>query len=192
MLIFTYSMIFAITIVSALIVIVSRNTFYSAISLIVTMIAIAGNFLMMRAELIALVQLLVYAGAIMVLFLFVIMLLNLREEEETPRSLMPRKIAGLLLAMIFIVQAAYITLSIFNIDSVRDPIVLTEEFNASQEKRAEETGVNAFAETLFTKYMIPFELTSVLLLAAIVGAVAVGLKEDKRQAAPDAPQANLQ
>ena len=178
LLILTYSLIFMITIIAALMVVFYRNALYSALALITVMCAIAANFLMMRAELIALIQILVYAGAIMVLFLFVIMLLNLREGERTPIYLLPRKWIGLLMAGVFFCQISYICVKVLNIkNTIGEPIVMSEKYAASEEYRQSLTSIQAFATDLFSKYLIHFELTSILLLVAIVGALAIGLKD---------------
>ena len=168
-----------ISIIAGLMVVFFRNALYSALALITVMCAIAANFLMMRAELIALVQILVYAGAIMVLFLFVIMLLNLREGERTPIYLLPRKWIGLLLAGVFVCQACYIcVLGFFRLRTVAgEPVMMSEKFAESEEYRQSLSSIQVFATDLFSKYLVHFELTSILLLVAIIGALAIGLKD---------------
>ena len=165
-----YFLVFVTTIASALIVVLSRNTLFSALALIVTMCMLAVNFLMMKAEFVALVQLLVYAGAIMVLFLFVIMLLNLKRGEPFSYAAIPRRSAGLLLALFFAAQASYIAWYFFNIESVTDQLATTNDPST----------IHDLAASMMTRYLVPFELTSILLLAAVIGALTIGMSAPRK------------
>jgi NADH-quinone oxidoreductase subunit J len=145
--------------------IVQRNPLYSAISLIGVFISLACIYVTLAAPFIAAVQIIVYAGAIMVLVVFVIMLLNVEEEER--RSLRPRFLvpAAIILAAVFAAEAAFI---ISNVDSTREP----EHPSASASPS--EVGLTAsIGAGLFTQYLLPFEITSLLLLMAIVGAMTL-------------------
>ena len=145
----------------ALAVVAQRNPLYSAISLIGVFISLACLYLMLAAPFIAAVQVIVYAGAIMVLVVFVIMLLNVEEEEHRrPRLgyLVPVSIA---LAAVLIGEVAFVLYS-----------VPTAPFTPGDNNSS--VGLTASIGTdLFTKYLLPFEITSILLLMAIVGAMTL-------------------
>ena len=138
-----------------------RNPLYGAISLIGVFISLACLYVTLAAPFIAAVQVIVYAGAIMVLVVFVIMLLNVEEEERMPlrlRSLVPIAVG---LAAILFAEAAFI---IFFVEA--SP--LTPKTNISDVGLTSSIGAG-----LFTTYLLPFEITSVLLLMAIVGAITL-------------------
>jgi NADH-quinone oxidoreductase subunit J len=142
----------------ALAVVAQRNPLYSAISLVGVFISLACLYVMLAAPFIAAVQVIVYAGAIMVLVVFVIMLLNV-EEEERGRSrlkfLVPTAVA---LAAILIAEVAFI-------------LVTVQEFRVSPATTVGLT--HSIGTQLFTRYLLPFEITSILLLMAIVGAMTL-------------------
>ena len=151
----------ALTVASALIVIVHPNPIYSALGLVSTLFMLAVLFLGLDAQMVAVLQIIVYAGAIVVLFLFVIMLLNLQVEERSsaaPPMVGIAAIGGLAMGGLVILGI------------VRTPL------GAPVPVHAGFGGTEALAERLFTVYLLPFELTSLLLLVAIVGAVVVGRK----------------
>ena len=139
-----------------------RNPLYSAISLVGVFIALACLYLTLAAPFIAAVQVIVYAGAIMVLVVFVIMLLNVEEEERRPlrmRYLVP---AAIVLAAILVAEASFILFYVqTNPATPRTPLN-TDVGLTSQ-----------IGSGLFTRYLLPFEITSVLLLMAIVGAMSL-------------------
>jgi len=159
-------LVFAVlTVVSALVVVVHRNPIYCALGLVSTLFLLALLFLGLDAQMVAVLQIIVYAGAIVVLFLFVIMLLNLQVEERStvPRPLMAvASLGGLVLGALVLVGIA------------RTPLAAPVPVHGGY------GGTEPLAERLFTAYLLPFELTSLLLLVAIVGAVVVG----KRRASP--------
>jgi len=158
----------------AVAMVAQRNPLYSAISLVGVFISLAALYLMLAAPFIAAVQVIVYAGAIMVLVVFVIMLLNV--EEEARRRLRLRFLipAAVLMAAVLIAQAAFV---IYFVQTA--PITKT-----LQDPSASDVGLTAsIGRGLFTTYLLPFEITSVLLLMAIVGAMTLA----RRAAlAPDA------
>ena len=138
-----------------------RNPLYSAISLIGVFISLACLYVTLAAPFIAAVQVIVYAGAIMVLVVFVIMLLNVEEEERQPlrlRALVPIAVA---LAAVFFAETAFI---IFFVQ--KSPA--TPAFNTSDVGQTSSIGAG-----LFTTYLLPFEITSILLLMAVVGAITL-------------------
>ncbi len=150
----------AVALISGGLVVFQPHPLRSALWLIVNFFAVAGIYLLAHAEFIAAIQVIVYAGAIIVLFLFVIMLLNLRRAEETP--VMPyygQKLAGIVLAGF----AALVI--IYGYSRVKVP--------AAKEMIPGLGNTESIAKSLFTDYLLPFEVTSILLLVAIVGAVVL-------------------
>jgi NADH-quinone oxidoreductase subunit J len=150
----------ALTLACALLVILHKSPVYSAIGLVGALANIAVLFLGLDAQIVGFLQIIVYAGAIVVLFLFVIMLLNLQEEPEAfaPAALVGCGLAG------GIGLAAIVAVGL-----VRAPL-------ESRPAGAGFGGATLLAERLFTTWLLPFELTSVLLLVAIIGAVVLGKK----------------
>lgn len=155
-----YGLLVALALLSALLVVVSRHAVYSALYLVLTMISIAGLFVMMNAQLAAAFQVIVYAGAIMILFLFVIMLLNLGREAKPARAGWGVRLAGVGLSAALVVQLAAAAVSL------RLPPGLTLDEPAGAQ-------IRAVARLLLTEYIYAFEMTSVLLLIAVVGAVVL-------------------
>ncbi len=156
----------ALAVVAAIGVVVSKNPVYSVLWLIVVFFAISGHYILMNAQFLAIVNIIVYAGAIMVLFLFVIMLMNLNSEAEPPKNIY-LKMAGLIagLCLIIVIIAA---LS----NSASNHIVL---------KNGTSVGlIKNLGMTLFNDYVIPFEISSVLFLSAMIGAVVIGKKEQTK------------
>ena len=148
-------------IVSSGLVVFQRNVVHSAVALVAALFLIAVLFLSLNAPMVGVLQILVYAGAIMVLFLFVIMLLN-------PVGLEQRRnlwwVAGSISGLLLIAMLAPV---LFNFESAQDPMVATELFGGPEE----------LARSLFTDFVLPFEIASVLLLVAIIGAVVLAKKE---------------
>ena len=152
----------ALTVLSALIVVVHRNPVHSAVALVATLCLLALFFFALDAQLVAILQVIVYAGAIVVLFLFVIMLLNLQAQARMTGG-------GLLVAAAAFGGGALATLVVGALR--RAPA------SAGTDVAAGFGETTALARELFTVYLLPFELTSVLLLVAIVGAVALAKKD---------------
>lgn len=145
----------------AIAVVAQRNPLYSAISLIGVFVSLACLYVMLAAPFIAAVQVIVYAGAIMVLVVFVIMLLNVELEERRRSRLGFLVPAAVVLAAVLVAEAAFI---IWFVDKSR----VTPIQNVS------DTGLTtSIGSALFTKYLLPFEITSILLLMAIVGAMTL-------------------
>lgn len=164
MLEFTYSLLFALALLSAVLVVFSTHTVYSALSLVMTMISIAGIFILINAQFAAVLQILVYAGAIMMLFLFVVMLLNLRQEDAPPAATRNvRRIAAVMLAAL-LVQGSMVVL----------------KFAGNVKFDPEQAGTVTTREVslvLLTKYLYAFEMTSIMLLVAVIGAMALARKQ---------------
>ena len=165
-----------VAVLASLKVVNSRSPVTSAMFLVLTMCCLAGLFVQLGALFVAALQIIVYAGAIMVLFLFVIMLLNLRKDEfgSDPRKM--QKILGFILAAVVLVQVVFIigwAMGDYNgISEVHLPSTTTDLDIGDRSGSS-----HAVAETLFTKYLYPFEVTSILLLAAIIGAVVIARRK---------------
>ncbi len=149
---------------SALMVITSKNPMHSVIWLIIVFFAISGHYLLLNAQFLAIVNIIVYAGAIMVLFLYVLMLMDLKKETE-PKKNRWLKLAGavaggsLLLVLIAALKKADIA-------------------NQFAETRTGDIGlIENLGKVLFNEYVVPFEISSILFLSAMVGAVVIGKKE---------------
>jgi len=153
----------ALTVLSALTVVVHRNPVHSAVALVSTLCLLALFFFALDAQLVAILQVIVYAGAIVVLFLFVIMLLNLQAQSRATGG-------PLLVAAATLGGVALAGLVVSGLGRAAAPPA------AGVGAGFGETA--ALARELFTAYLLPFELTSLLLLVAIVGAVALAKKAD--------------
>ena len=149
---------------SALMVITSKNPMHSVIWLIIVFFAISGHYLLLNAQFLAIVNIIVYAGAIMVLFLYVLMLMDLKKETE-PKKNRWLKLAGavaggsLLLVLIAALKKADLA-------------------NQFAETRTGDIGlIENLGKVLFNEYVVPFEISSILFLSAMVGAVVIGKRE---------------
>lgn len=160
----------------ALAVVAQRNPLYSAISLVGVFISLACLYVTLAAPFIAAVQVIVYAGAIMVLVVFVIMLLNVEQEERVRSRLKFLVPTAVVLAAVLIAEVAFILASVTNPPPVVSNIGLT----------------GSIGTQLFTRYLLPFEITSILLLMAIVGAMTLarrgGLLSNEARLIPGAQQ----
>ncbi|MFZ4398824.1 MAG: NADH-quinone oxidoreductase subunit J [Bacteroidales bacterium] len=151
-----------ILVFSALMVIFSRKPVNSVLFLIVSFFAISGHYILLNAQFLAVVNIIVYAGAIMVLFLFTVMLLNLNKETEPRKPAMMKVVSvitGCLLAVTLIGSLKGLDNTAFDFSS--NTIGL----------------IKNLGKILFKDFLIPFELTSVLFLASIVGTIMIGKKE---------------
>jgi len=153
-----------IAVLGSINLIVQRHPIHSALSLVVVMVALAGLYLLMGAEFVAAVQIIVYGGAIMVLFVFVIMLLNAGEEERTNFSKLAT-FAGIPLAVVVtgLIGAAI----------VHSNVVLP-----SPGPSGALTSTRTLSTLLFSEFVYPFELTSFLILVAILGAIVLAQREN--------------
>jgi NADH-quinone oxidoreductase subunit J len=153
-----------LAIVGAIMVVVSRNPVHSVLWLIIVFFAISGHYILLNAQFLAIVNLIVYAGAIMVLFLFVIMLMNLNADTE-PQKNKWLKIAGVIAggALLLVFVAA---------------LKNAELKNQMAQMNTGDIGlIRNLGLALFKDYVIPFEISSVLFLSAMVGAVVIGKRE---------------
>ena len=152
----------AVVVAGAVSLILQRHPIHSALSLIVVMVALAGLYLLQGAEFVAAVQIIVYAGAIMVLFIFVIMLLNAGEEERANLSRLARFV-GVPLGVVFLVQVSYwIGRATAHLPSGPPESVSTRDLST----------------LLFSSYVFPFEMTSFLILIALLGALVLARREE--------------
>ncbi len=153
-----------LTIVSALLVIASKNPVYSVLWLIMVFFSISGHYILLNAQFLAVVNIIVYAGAIMVLFLYVLMLMDLKKETE-PQKKRWVKLAGavaggsLLLVLVAALKKAD------NLTSI------------AQTREGDIGLIENLGKLLFSEYVIPFEISSILFLSAMIGAVVIGKKE---------------
>jgi NADH-quinone oxidoreductase subunit J len=156
-----------VAIAGAVAMLLSRNAIHSALFLLLNMISIAVLYLLLRAPFLFAVQLIVYAGAIIVLFLFVVMLLGAeRAEDEHDRNSWQRPLA-IVLGLLLLGEAAYV---FFAGAGTAAPAQTSDDFA---------TPVR-IGEALFTTYLLPFEVTSVILLAALIGVVVLNLTDAGR------------
>jgi NADH-quinone oxidoreductase subunit J len=160
----------ATAIAAAILMVVKRNPVAGVMWLVLSFIGLAGLFVTLQAYFIAVVQVLVYAGAIMVLFLFVIMLLNLRREDLLRMRLPKTPLAGVIAAALFFTAVFFVVKA--STPTFEEPLAALPGGPASVGD-----SVRAIGLPLFRQWLLPFEITSVLLLAAIVGAVALTKKK---------------
>jgi NADH-quinone oxidoreductase subunit J len=152
---------------AALSVVVQRSPLYSAFSLIGVFACLAGLYIMLKAQFLGAIQIIVYAGAIMVLFVFVIMLLNIRKEETALDKHRYLWLLSIPFAATLIVEALYTMLKVdSNFVSLPEMV-----------KRPEIGDSQSIGYGLYTSYLMPFELTSILILLAIVGSVILARRE---------------
>jgi NADH-quinone oxidoreductase subunit J len=153
----------AICVAGAVNLLAQKHPISSALSLIVVMGSLAAEYMLLGAEFVAVIQVIVYAGAIMVLFVFVIMLLNAGEEEHT-RGSRVAVLAGIPALVVFMVLIAWLLIR-------RNPAAGAVGVGANYGPASE------IGKLLFRDYLLPFEITSVLILIAIMGAVVLARRE---------------
>lgn len=159
----------AIAVISAILVITRKNVVHSAVFLAATLLAVAGIFLTLRAEFLAGVQVIVYVGGILVLFVFVIMLIAL-ERSVHERQYNRQWTIALIAAGLLVVEFAFVFArgtGSFELPETTPAISIFDFTGNSQ----------LVGEALYTKYLLPFEIASILLLVAIVGAVVLAKKK---------------
>jgi NADH-quinone oxidoreductase subunit J len=164
----------AVLVVSSLLVVLHRNPVTSALFLVLAFCSLAGIYLLLGAEFIGMVQVIVYAGAIMVLFLFVIMYLNLKQDVETGLHIALRRAVGWTLGALLLVEAVVLFSRRW---AAGPPAPVTPGAVAGN---TQQIGL-----ALYSRYLFPFEVTSILLLVAMVGAVVIG--KGRRPEPPEPP-----
>jgi len=168
MTLFFFLPIAAVVVISAILVIVLPNPIHSALSLVVTFLGLAGLYVLLNAQFVAAIQVIVYAGAIMVLFLFVIMLIDLDEKKRTRERHPLQKAFGVILAPFVLAGIGTI---------VATGVLYGNKGTETAAKVSAVGNTKVLAGLLFTDWVLPFEITSILLLAAIVGAIILSKKE---------------
>lgn len=166
-----------ISIGAAIMVVSTRNPVSSAMFLVLVMCSLAGLFVLLGAIFLAALQIIVYAGAIMVLFLFVIMLLNLRRDEYGRDPHVVQKYLGLALGAVILCQSVVILGWAMKDYSATALSIQNGDLSGASPDTVDYNSAHRVAHTLFTKYSYPFEVTSILLLAAIIGAVVLARKK---------------
>lgn len=152
-------------------VVFSKNPVHSVLYLILTFFSLSGHYVLLNAQFLAAVNIIVYAGAIMVLFLFVIMFLNMKGQGES--------VAPLLARLAAVVAAGLLLLIMVGV--VKDGEAATNQSVNLTDYSANTGLVENLGMVLFTDYLVPFELASVLFLVAIIGAVLLGKREQGEQ-----------
>lgn len=170
MIVYLFILFALLAVASAVAMVVNKNTVNSALFLVLNMVAVAALYLMLQAQFMAIIQILVYAGAIMVLFLFVIMLLNLEKEEQLFDKFRVKYFLAFLLGVAVLAQLLYGLANWTNtVPRIADTML--------------EVGtVEAIGDQLFTTYLLPFEITAILLTAAVVGALIIAQHKVKNRA----------
>ena len=149
-----------------ILVVLNRNPVASALSLVVSFVGLAGLFIMLDAHFLGIIQILVYAGAVMVLFLFIIMLLDLKEEER--RRI---KLGGLIAALVAVAAIGGIFYKVISESGAR--------LSSGLPTPTLEGATAPLGKLLFTRYLLPFEVLSVLLLVAMVGVILLSKRDLK-------------
>jgi NADH-quinone oxidoreductase subunit J len=167
---FAFYLFSALAIASAVLCITRRSPVASALWLASTLFQIAGLFVLLDAQFLGAVQVLVYVGAIMVLFLFVIMLLNLGRQEATDIRGLRGKVLAAVLGLVLIGELIAFRAAV-------PPEGITLPTGEVARRVAEQGALQAVAMPLFRQYVVAFEVTSVMLLAAIVGAVVLAKRK---------------
>ena len=162
-----------IAIASALVFVTRKSPIAAALWLVIVMFSLAAIYVLLDAQFIGAIQVLVYAGAIMVVFLFVVMLLNLGHPDELADA---RKGGWWIGALAILVAVVALAGSYWYAPQPLTDYVVAPEY--AQQQVAARNVVGAVAAPLFREYLLPFEVTSILLLAAIVGAVAIGKRRE--------------
>jgi NADH-quinone oxidoreductase subunit J len=154
----------AITLATAFLTIYSRNPIHSAIYLVICFFSIAGHYLLFNAQFLAIVHIIVYSGAIMVLFLFTIMLMNLNKEDEVHKPRITR-----LGAVVVFCLTSLVLLTIF----INSKPIVGEYDSLGTDFQS----IKVLGKVLLNEYMVPFEFASILLLVAMIGTVLLSKKE---------------
>jgi NADH-quinone oxidoreductase subunit J len=154
----------AVTLASAFMTIFSKNPIHSALYLVVCFFSIAGHYLLLNSQFLAIVHVIVYSGAIMILFLFTIMLMNLNKEDEVHKPRVTRLAAVIIFCLMCLVLIAIFINS--------KPIV--GEYDTTGE---DYQSIKLLGKVLLNEYMVPFEFASILLLVAMIGTVLLSKKE---------------
>lgn len=154
----------AITLATAFLTIFSKNPIHSAIYLVLCFFSIAGHYLMFNAQFLAIVHVIVYSGAIMILMLFTIMLMNLNKEDEKNKTLLSRIAAAGAFGLVSLVLIAAF---------IKSHTVIARYEVSGEDYQS----IKVLGKVLLNDYMVPFEFASILLLVSMIGAVLLSKKE---------------
>ena len=176
MLDFLFYLFAAITLISALLMVISPNAVNGAMCMIVSFVGTAALFVLLEAYFLAILQVLVYAGAVMVLFLFIIMLLDVDQDGDGQRYAKNRLTVGA--SVVGFALLSILVLQTFNGSNLPEPSLLpvAENPTGTEGGLPFTTSSKSFGYSLFTKYMLPFQVTGFLLLAAMIGVIVVSKK----------------
>ena len=153
-----------LAVISAINVVISKNPVFSVLWLIVCFFSISGHYILLNAQFLDVVNIIVYAGAIMVLFLFVIMFINVNQDTEKHRNKWLRFVGAIAGGSLLLVLVA----ALKDAESAKQ---------IAQTKEGDIGLIEYLGKVLFNEYVVPFEISSVLFLSAMVGAVVLGKKE---------------
>jgi NADH-quinone oxidoreductase subunit J len=156
----------ALAVATAIIMITRRNPVKSVLFLVANFFCVSAIYLLLKAQFIAIIQVVIYAGAIMVLFLFVIMLLNLTDESKLTENVTYKKMAAVLLAIL-----------LFSIFAITTYFGFLGKFPVINQTAEQLGTVEEIGKVLYTTYSFPFELVSFILLTAIIGAIVLAKKK---------------
>ena len=169
----------AFTLIAALLMVMSPNAVNGAMCMIAAFVGTAALFILLEAYFLAILQVLVYAGAVMVLFLFIIMLLNVEEIEQSKRKSMRSN----LLAVLSFIIVSVLMISVFSGDYLPEPELLPVAANPDGSlvsKIPFTTSSKSFGYSLFSKYMLPFQVTGFLLLSGMIGVIVISKKSSEQ------------
>jgi len=163
-LLYLFYILSAVTLGTAFLTIISKNPIHSAIYLVICFFSVAGHYLLFNAQFLAIVHIIVYSGAIMVLFLFTIMLMNLNKEDEPHKPFITKIAATISFCLLAIVLIAVL---IKAQPEIVEYTILGDDYQS----------IRILGRVLLNEYMVPFEFASVLLLVSMIGAVLLSKKE---------------
>lgn len=156
----------AITLGSGLLTVLSKNPVHSAIYMIVCFFSIAGHFLMLNAQFLSVIHIIVYTGAIMVLLLFTLMLMNLNEQHEPAKKIASRVAATVSVCLMVVVMLAAL-------------LKATPQIEVYKNAEVDFQSVKVIGDVILNEYLVPFEFASVLLIASMIGAVLISKRENR-------------
>jgi NADH-quinone oxidoreductase subunit J len=158
----------AITLATGFMTVISKNPIHSAVYLVLCFFSVAGHYLLFNAQFLSMVHIIVYAGAIMVLILFTIMLMNLNKENEPNKSILSKLSAAIAFGLL-----AFVFLATF----MKTMPIIENYKNSGQDYQS----IKVLGKILLNEYMVPFEFASILLLVAMIGAVLLSKKSTSIQ-----------
>ena len=164
----TFYLLAFFAVLGGIVMLLAANTLYSAMGLLITVLSVAGLFALLSASFMFMVQIIVYAGAIMTMFLFILMFLNIK-EEDIPKE--PKKGIFITLGVVLMIPINLLVIDAIGTLPNKDMTLLESDFGT----------IKALGMELYTRWLLPFELISILLLVALIGAVVLVKKANKKQ-----------